>query len=69
MTAVNAAIETMPLGSRSEGIRESTRAKAREVLALVDGQGWSVAAVSEHSGFTEARVRQLLTIARAERPS
>ena len=69
MTAANASIETMSLGSRPEGIRELTRVKAREVLALVDGQGWSVAAVSERSGFTEARVRQLLTIARAERPT
>ena len=68
MTSGNAAIDTMPAGSRPEGIRESTRAKAREVLALVDGQGWSVAAVSERTGFTEARIRQLLTIARAEQP-
>ena len=69
MTAANASIETVSLGSRAEGIRDSTRVKAREVLALVDGQGWSVAAVSERSGFTEARVRQLLIIARAERPT
>jgi hypothetical protein len=39
------------------------------VLALVDGDGWSVAAVSERSGLTEARIRQLLAIARAERPA
>lgn len=67
MTAGIAAIEAMP--SRAEGIRDSTRAKAREVLALAEGQGWSVAAVSERFGFTEARIRQLLTIARAERPT
>ena len=45
--------------------RESTRGKARDVRALVD-QGFSVAAISERVGFTEARIRQLLTIARAE---
>lgn len=65
--AVGAATDVMPIAARSDGIRESTRAKAREVLALIDGQSFSVAAVSERSGLTEARIRQLLTIARSER--
>ena len=45
--------------------RESTRAKARDVLALVD-LGLSVAAISERLGFTEARIRQLLMIGRSD---
>lgn len=45
--------------------RDATRAKAREVAALID-QKWSVAAVAERQGLTERRVRQLLAIAAAE---
>ena len=48
-----------------ETTRETTRIKARGVLALVD-QGLSVAAISVRLGPTEARIRQLLVIARAE---
>lgn len=42
--------------------RDATRAKAREVAALID-QKWSVAAIAERLGLSERRVRQLLSIA------
>jgi len=45
--------------------RDATRAKAREVAALVD-QNWPVAAIAERQGLTERRVRQLLAIAAAD---
>ena len=45
--------------------RDTTRAKAREVAALVD-QNWSVAAIAERQCLTERRVRQLLAIAASD---
>jgi hypothetical protein len=45
--------------------RDTTRAKAREVAALV-AQNWPVPAVAERLGLTERRVRQLLAIAAAD---
>jgi len=45
--------------------RDTTRAKAREVAALV-AQNWPVPAVAERLGLTERRVRQLLAIAASD---
>jgi hypothetical protein len=45
--------------------RDATRAKAREVAALID-QNWPVTAIAERQGLTERRVRQLLAIAASD---
>ena len=63
MTVAASAVSDRP--SVETTTREATRAKAREVAALID-QKWSVAAVAERQGLTERRVRQLLAIAAAE---
>lgn len=59
VTAATSAVADQP---SVETIRHATRAKAREVAALID-QDWPVPAVAERLGLTERRVRQLLAIA------
>ena len=63
MTVAASAVADRP--SVETTTRDTTRAKAREVAALV-AQNWPVPAVAERLGLTERRVRQLLAIAAAD---